>query len=214
MNRHATTLKPHLKGATNMISAIYDRRSTRRFSDAPVSREDILEILQCGIKAPSSKNRQPWRYVVVQGDAKRGMIEVFRRGIAREERGEALLPQSSQHLTAAKHTVDIMAEAPVIIFVYNALGTSILEPLTPEERVNEICNVQSVSASIQNMLLAATEKGLGSLWICDIYFAYAELCEWLHGDGQLIAAVALGHPNEFPKARPRKVLEDVVAWRS
>lgn len=197
-----------------MISAIYDRRSTRRFLDAPVSREDILEILQCGIKAPSSKNRQPWRYVVVQGDAKREMIEVFRRGIAREERGDALLPQSSQHLAAARRTVDIMAEAPVIIFIYNALGTSILEPLTPEDRIYEICNVQSVSASIQNMLLAATEKGLGSLWICDIYFAYAELCEWLHGDGQLIAAVALGHPNEFPKARPRKDLEDVVAWRS
>lgn len=77
----------------------------------------------------------------------------------------------------------------------------------------QACNIQSISASIQNMLLAATEKGIGSLWICDIYFAYAELCEWLNEDGQLIAAVAFGYPNEFPKERPRKKMEDVVEWR-
>lgn len=85
--------------------------------------------------------------------------------------------------------------------------------LTAEERVSEICNVQSVSAAIQNMLLAATEKGIGSLWICDIFFAYAELCEWLNCEGQLVAAVAFGYPNEFPKARQRKQLEEVVVWR-
>ncbi|MCR2048618.1 nitroreductase family protein [Acetatifactor muris] len=72
----------------------------------------------------------------------------------------------------------------------------------------------AISASIQNMLLAATEKGIGSLWICDIYFAYSELCEWLNSDGQLIAAIAFGYPNEFPKERPRKKLEDIVEWRT
>lgn len=64
------------------------------------------------------------------------------------------------------------------------------------------------------MLLTATEKGIGSLWICDIYFAYAELCQWLGDDGQLIAALAFGYPDEHPKARPRKKLEDVVEWRT
>ncbi len=106
-----------------------------------------------------------------------------------------------------------MENAPVIVFVMNTLGQSILEALTPEERVYEICNIQSVSASIQNMLLTATEKGIGSLWICDIYFAYAELSEWLNTDGQLVAAVAFGYPKESPQARPRKKLEDVVVWR-
>ena len=64
------------------------------------------------------------------------------------------------------------------------------------------------------MLLAATEKGIGSLWICDIYFAYSELCDWLNREGQLVAAVAFGYPNESPKERPRKRMEDVVEWRS
>ena len=175
-----------------MISAIYDRRSIRKFTDRPISQEDITDIIQSGIKAPSSKNRQPWKYIVVQGNAKEEMLKVFRQGIEREEKDNALLPLSKQHIAAAKYTVDIMAEAPIIVFVVNSLGKSILTELTPEEHVYEICNIQSISASIQNMLLAATEKGIGSLWICDIYFAYSELCKWLDSDGQLIAAIAFG----------------------
>ena len=162
-----------------MISAIYDRRSIRKFVDKPISQKDITDIIQSGIKAPSSKNRQPWKYIVIQGNAKVEMLKVFRQGIEREENDSALLPESKQHIATAKYTVDIMAEAPTIVFVVNSLGESksILSELTPEERVYEICNIQSISASIQNMLLAATEKGIGSLWICDIYFAYSELCK-------------------------------------
>lgn len=173
----------------------------------------MIEIIQSGIKAPSSKNRQPWKYIVVQGREKEEMLEVFRRGISREENEWALLPQSRQHIAAAKYTVDIMEDAPVIVFVVNSLGKSILSELTPEERVYEICNIQSISASIQNMLLSATEKGIGSLWICDIYFAYSELCEWLNSEGQLVAAIAFGYPDESPRERPRKSLNDVVVWR-
>ncbi len=197
-----------------MISAIYDRRSIRKFIDKPISQKDITDIIQSGIKAPSSKNRQPWKYVVIQGNAKEEMIKVFRQGIEREENDSALLPQSKQYIAAAKCTVDIMTEAPTIVFVINSLGKSILEELTPEERVFEICNIQSIGASIQNMLLAAAEKGIGSLWICDIYFAYPELCEWLNSDGQLVAAVAFGYPDEFPEERPRKRIEDIVEWRN
>ena len=197
-----------------MISAIYDRRSIRKFLNKPISQEDIMDIIQNGAKAPSSKNRQPWKYIVIQGNAKAEMLKVFRQGIEREENGSALLPQSKQHIPTAKYTADIMEEAPTIFFVVNSLGKDILSELTPEEHVYEICNIQSISASIQNMLLAATEKGIGSLWICDIYFAYSELCEWLNSDGQLIAAIAFGYPNEFPKERPRKKLDDIVEWRN
>ncbi len=197
-----------------MVSAIYDRRSTRKFLDKPLSKKDITDIIQSGMKASFSKNRQPWKYIVVQGSAKEKMLKIFRQGIEREENERALLPQSKQHIASAKCTVDIMAEAPIIVFAINTLGKSILAEMTLEEHISEICNIQSISASIENMLLAATEKGIGSLWICDIYFAYPELCEWLDSDGQLIAAIAFGYPNEFPKARPRKKMEDIVEWRN
>lgn len=64
-----------------MISAIYNRRSIRKFLDKPISKEDITDILQSGIKAPSSKNRQPWKFIVVQGREKENMPGAFRRGI-------------------------------------------------------------------------------------------------------------------------------------
>ena len=197
-----------------MISEIFDRRSIRKFTNKPISQKDITDIIQSGIKAPSSKNRQPWKYIVIQGNAKEEMLKVFRQGIEREENDSALLPESRQYITSAKYTVNIMAEAPTIVFVVNSLGKSILSELTPEERIFEICNIQSIGASIQNMLLAATEKGIGSLWICDIYFAYLELCKWLNSDGQLVAAIAFGYPNEFPKERPRRKIDDVIEWRN
>ena len=178
-----------------MISAIYDRRSIRKFIDRPLSQKDIADIIESGIKAPSSKNRQPWKYIVVQGNAKEEMLEVFRQGMEREENDSALLPQSKQYIAAAKYTAEVMEEAPVIVFAVNSLGKNLLEQLTLEERVSEICNIQSISASIQNMLLAATEKGIGSLWICDIYFAYPELCKWLGSYVQLIAAISFGYPD-------------------
>jgi len=196
-----------------MIPAVYDRRSVRKFLNKPIPQNDLIDIIQSGMKAPSSKNRQPWKYIVLQGNAKQEMIEVFRHGMEREEHENALLPQSRRHIAAAKNTADSMAEAPVVVFVMDTLGKSILAELTPEERISEICNIQSIGASIENMLLSATEKGIGSLWICDIYFAYSELCEWLGSGGQPIAAVAFGYPNEFPKERPRKKMEDAVEWR-
>nr|WP_217936965.1 nitroreductase family protein [Enterocloster clostridioformis] len=46
-----------------MISAIYNRQSIRKFIDKPISQEDIIDN---GMKAPSSKNRPPWNYTVVK----------------------------------------------------------------------------------------------------------------------------------------------------
>ena len=97
-----------MKGHIKMISAIYERRSIRKFLDKPISQEDIMDIIQSGVKAPSSKNRQPWKYIVIQGNAKVEMLKVFRQGIEREENESALLPHSKQHIPAAKYTVDIM----------------------------------------------------------------------------------------------------------
>ena len=69
-----------------MIDAIYDRRSIRKFLNKPISDDDIMEIIQSGIKAPSSKNRQPWKYVVIQGDSKEEMLKAFRQGIEMDQR--------------------------------------------------------------------------------------------------------------------------------
>lgn len=196
-----------------VIQAIYERRSIRKFSSTPIAKEDIREIIHSGIQAPSSKNRQPWKFIVLQGKAKDEMLEAFCKGVEREEFKEALLPESKKHLPGAKHTIAIIRQAPVVLLVVNPLGKDIFAEKTSEEKVYEICNIQSISAAIQNMLLTATQKGIGSLWICDIFFAYKELVEYLQTEGELVAAVALGYPNESPRARPRRDVDSVTEWR-
>jgi len=47
------------------IEAILTRRSVRRFSDQPVSEEEITLLLRAAMQAPSAGNAQPWHFVVV-----------------------------------------------------------------------------------------------------------------------------------------------------
>ena len=198
-----------------MIPSILNRRSIRKYKDTPVPREAIREILYAGSLAPSSKNRQPWKFIVVSGEAKKGMLKAMGQGLLREKEGrDALLPESRQHIGGAGYTLRIMEQAPVTLFVINPLGLDLDSPATPEQRIYEICNAQSIGAAMENMTLAATELGLGSLWICDTFFAYEELNRWLGVKGTLAAAMALGYADEAPGPRPRKSMEELAVWRS
>ena len=195
-----------------MLNAILERRSIRRFQATPVSVEMINTILQAGTLAPSSKNRQPWKFIVVSGQAKETKLQAMADGLAREK-DNALLPSSQQHLGGARYSLEIMRQAPVTIWIVNMLGLTLTQPLNFEERVYESCNIQSIGAAIENMSLAAVALGLGSLWIGDIFFAYPELTRWLNSPGTLQAALAIGYPEEAPDSRPRKAYADVVEWR-
>ena len=53
-----------------MIKAIETRRSQRSYTGKPISKVSILEIIKAGTKAPSGKNGQPWRFVVIHEDKK------------------------------------------------------------------------------------------------------------------------------------------------
>ena len=195
-----------------MIEVIEHRRSIRKYKDTPIPPSAVEEIIRAGTLAPSSKNRQPWRFVVVEGKSKIQLLEAMEQGLEREK-SRPLLPESAKYISGAVKTLDIMRQAPVIILIINPLGLSLNRVLTAEERVYELCNAQSVGAAVENMCLTATDLGLGSLWICDTYFAYEELCDWLCAEGTLVAALAVGYADENPSPRPRKPLTDVVEWK-
>lgn len=195
------------------IQALYDRRSIRRYKDKPISKEIIEQIIDAGRQAPSAKNRQPWKCIVFENEAKAELLSCMERGLEREYKGEAVLPKSRFGLTDARHTLRIMRQAPVVIVVLNTNGESPFLPIDEDKRVSEICDSLSIGAFIQNMLLEAQELGLGTLWIANTCFAYPELVEYLQTEEQLIGAVALGYPDEKPAARPRKELEEIVEWR-
>lgn len=50
----------------SLYQAIFERRSTPSFADAPIPAEDLEKIIRAGLAAPSGYNLQPWRFVVVQ----------------------------------------------------------------------------------------------------------------------------------------------------
>lgn len=144
-----------------MLDAIAARRSIRKFKNTPVPRHIIEEIIKAGAIAPSSKNRQPWHFVVTTGKAKKEALAAMEQGLRREAQ-QPLLPESAQYIAGAWNTLAIMRQAPVIIFVVNPLGLDLLTPQNAENRVFEICNAQSIGAAVENMSLAAVENGLGS----------------------------------------------------
>lgn len=59
------------------INAINERRSIRKFQDKMIPEEVIEELLELSTKAPSGKNRQPWRFVVLQDKAKDELVDLM-----------------------------------------------------------------------------------------------------------------------------------------
>jgi nitroreductase len=187
----------------NTFEAIAQRRSIRKFKSDPLSEDTLRAIIQAGMQAPSGKNRQPWRFVVVNPDQCPEMVRILREGIAKEKAGGGD-PGSSEY------TANIMERAPVTVFVFNPDGLSPWLAHSIDQNFSELVDTQSIGAAIQNMLLAAQELGVGSLWICDVFYAYQALCDWLGEKGEMIAAISFGYPAESPAARSRKSYDELL----
>ena len=189
----------------NVLEAIAGRRSIRKFQDKPLPDEVVKQILEAATLAPSGKNGQPWRFYVVREDKRAEMVRVMREGMAHAR--EAGVPLGSSEGTAR-----IMECAPVTVFVFNEATLASIIGADGDLGLINVVEVQGIGAAIQNMLLAAQELGVGSLWICDVFYACEELSAWLGETHQMIAAVSLGYPDEAPGARPRKPVSEVTTW--
>ena len=189
----------------NTLEAIQSRRSIREFKGDPINRETVERILEAAVLAPSAKNSQPWRFTVVPESKRDEMLDVIRKGVAnREAEGE--------DIGSVKWSIQCIEQAPVTIFVHNTDGIHPWKARKEHESWWDIATVQSVGAAIQNMLLAAAELGLGSLWIADVWEAYPEINEWLGTDDQLVSAVSFGVPDVDPPVPARKLMDDIVRW--
>lgn len=153
-----------------MIEEIVSRRSIRKFTAEMLTRTQLEAVLTAGLLAPSGKNKQPWRFVVLGGAEKQRVLDAMEQGLIREEAGEGLLPESAVWgIADAKNTLAIMREAPVVVLVLNPFGGSPFAPIPQEKRITELVDTQSVGACIENMLLEAEREGLGGLWVCNTF---------------------------------------------
>jgi len=126
--------------------------------------------------------------------------------------GLAARKAESIPLGSSEWTTKVMEQAPVTLLIFNTDEEDPFGRKDFGDVFSNMVDVQSIGAAIQNLLLAAQELGVGSLWICDIFYAYGEVCAWLNEQHQLIAAVSLGYADEAPLPRPRKALDEVVRW--
>lgn len=195
------------------IRSIHERRSIRKYQDKRVPKEYIDQILEAARAAPSAKNRQPWKYIVFGGKYKEELLMAMENGLKREERGITNLPKSRYGIPDARNTLRIMREAPIIIMILNTNARSPFLPVDNDGRIAEICDTLSIGASVENMLLAAEELGLGTLWVANTCFAYQEMVSYLDTKDQLVGAIVVGYADEKPPQRPRKRLEEIVEYR-
>lgn len=170
---------------------IAKRTSCRAYKTDPVPQEHLDRIIEAARLAPSSCNKQPWRFAVVRKPELRSAIidEGFRAGIP----------------------MKWALNAPVLIvigqersFITHRLAVS----LTGIDYAE-----MDIGIAGEHMVLAATELGLGTCWIGWIKSkAVADLVGW-HVGIKPCAIITVGYPAEQTSARsPRKQTSEIVTW--
>ncbi|MBR5683271.1 MAG: nitroreductase family protein [Ruminococcus sp.] len=195
------------------MDCIKERRSIRKYISKPVDKKLINEILSAAVLAPSAKNRQPWKFIVYSAGSKDELLNAMEKGLIKTKAELSNMPNSEYLLSDAFNTLRIMREAPTVIMVLNTNGSSPFADIDTFARITEICDSLSIGAAIENMLLKATELGLGTLWIANTCYAYNELADFIGTTDLLIGAVALGYADEAPAPRPRKSLDETAEYR-
>jgi len=200
----------------NIIDAIYNRHSVRRYTDKPVSEEQLQQLIFAATRAPSAKNRQPWFfYLISDKSVKKELINTLNNGIdsLHEQYREKAIPRPD--ILSAKNSLRAMEQASALILVkcatrYDTYHNDGVDwPLHALDI--EVTDLLSIGAAIQNILLAAEEMNLGSLWICDIFYAYPSLIRFLNEDAPIVSAVCIGYPDEYPGPGIRRPVKEVSA---
>jgi nitroreductase len=183
------------------IDAILTRRSVREFSDKKIPRKILDKVLEAGIHAPSSKNSQPW-YFVVDTTEKKNKIADLIEARANEE-FTAMDPRTGKpsNLSTAVASARILREAPAVILIFSTSPFTggmkqVLDNPEMKYLLSFSSEVQSIAAAAQNMLLAAHSLGLGALWNCDIYYVAEEIKELYNKEHDFMLAICLGYPKK------------------
>ncbi len=148
------------------------RRSVRKYTDEPVSPEQIDVLLHAAMSGPSACNIRPWEFYVVTS------------------------PEALEALRGT--TVYTNMKAPLAIVVCGNTSK------THSEQLSRFW-VQDCSAATENILLAAADMGLGTVW-CGIHpqKRYEDkVAKILDLPEHLIPLniIHVGHPDEQPEPR-------------
>ena len=134
------------------------RRTARDHAPATIPAAEIAYVLEAARWAPSAANRQPWEFIVI-GDPE------LKRALRLAFLDEAAA-HGSRYRSVTEKQADLLL-APELILVLGDAGTKsrYINAAEIGEDAQEELFLLSMGAAIQNMLLAATARGLTSTWI-------------------------------------------------
>jgi nitroreductase len=167
------------------FDVIQKRYSVRKFTDRPVEPEKLLQILQTANLAPSSGNLQPYEIYVVTNAKKRDGLSC------------AALAQES------------IAKAPVVLVFCTHPE---LTQGRYTERGTRLYTVQDASIACAFAMLAATNLGLGCVWVGTFDENVVRLIIEAPDGQEPVVIMPIGYPAEFPDQHVRRPLEELTHW--
>lgn len=171
-----------------------DRRSIRKYKSDPISIDNINYILKNASLSPSAHNKQPWHYFVFTETKKIELETLISDYITNKQ-------ELTYYEKIMRNCLGFIKEAPVVILVYSTLDE------------NSLNDYLSLGSSIEHICLSAKNINIGSLWL-GVVSDFKKLLEskYKFADMNLISAIVLGYPDEEPKPRPRKNLDEIVTF--
>jgi nitroreductase len=185
----------------DIYTAIHNRRSHRFYKPDPVPREVLERVFEAALWAPSGTNLQPWDITVLSGQPRNEFVALA------SPAGEDIAPK-------LRKLFDEERVAMVTQFFKNLGGAPVVVAITvwqdQDPFTQETC-IQSGSALIQNLLLAAEAEGLGTCWMSGVLTREKELLKFLGQENRhLLAITPIGYSAKTPPVVPRK--ERPVRW--
>lgn len=152
----------------NLLAVIKQRRSIRRYKPDPVPLEDVMKVLEAASWAPSGNNTQPWEFVVVRDkDKLRQVTEIFIEQSQRLRENTINFPHApSKSYLEKLSTLVIICADPRFKPSYPYPRSEASEDIARMyQESREKIYMQTITAAICNIILAATSLGLGTVWI-------------------------------------------------
>lgn len=167
------------------------RRDVRRFKKEPVSDDILNDLLEAANLAPSVGLSQPWRFVLVENEARRRAVQENFSKCNREALAGYRDEAAERY---ARLKLEGLAEAPIHLAVFCEETTSQGHGLG-RRTMPEMLHY-SVVASIQNLWLAARSHGVGVGWVSII--EPLAICRTLEvpDNWRLVAYLCVGYPEE------------------
>ncbi len=184
----------------SISEAIRQRRSIRRFTDRPISPDEIELLLTAATLAPNHRLTQPWRFYVL------GPVARHAYGLALGERKarkitDEVAARDMRQTVAAEHRALPMMIAVAIVNNEN--------PEIAEE------DHAAAMMAIENLALMAVEMGLGTHIKTGgvMADAAARAAVGVGEHERIVAIVNVGEPAEIPAPKPRQPAAGFTTWR-